>query len=69
MDRRRYQHVDHIDDCSDADIELVFLALTRVVAKLNIYEPNEHLTVLLNHAKRIIETRFELEPNPPIGIQ
>jgi hypothetical protein len=61
--------VDHLDDCSDEDIEMVFLALTRVVARFNHYQPNEHLTVLLNHAKRTIETRFELEPNPPIRIQ
>jgi hypothetical protein len=34
------------DDCSNEDIELVFVALTRVVAKLNMYEPDQHLTSL-----------------------
>jgi hypothetical protein len=58
-----------ITDDEDDDDELqVMIELTKVVAKLNMYEPHPLLALLVTRAQRIIE-RHERQAIEPIRIQ
>jgi hypothetical protein len=59
---------DHTDDDSDDDVLPVLIELTKVVSKLNMYEPHPLLALLVDRAQRIID-RHEREPITPIRIQ
>jgi hypothetical protein len=58
---------DRIDD-DDEDVLPLLIELTKVVSKLNMFEPHPLLALLVDRATRIIERR-EQEPIKPIRIQ